>query len=361
VRRTTSTTAATLLLGGLLASGLPAAGASPAGDAKVHAAQLRTQVDALRKQAEIATEDYDESYDALGKAVTGHLSAERDLQAAQQAAGASDDQQTRRVRALYMAGGTSALYAKVLTSGSISEVAQRVHQVDVLLRGDQAAATAANRTVAARQDAEQRLQAAADASSKLQSAVAARADRVRDLLGRTDALLAAADQRVRDLAEQQRRAAQAAAAARAARVLAQAQVGTGTLPDVATSAIAGTALEFARQQLGKPYLWGATGPGSYDCSGLTRAAYAAAGRNLPRTSRQQWYSGPHVDLADLQPGDLMFWADDVSSPASIHHVALYAGDGLMLAAPHAGTVVKVQPVYLDGYIGAVRPGDAATA
>jgi cell wall-associated NlpC family hydrolase len=67
----------------------------------------------------------------------------------------------------------------------------------------------------------------------------------------------------------------------------------------------------------------------------------------------------HVDLGQLQPGDLLFWATDVNDPATIHHVALYAGNGLMVAAPHTGDVVRVQQVYLDGYIGAVRPGVTA--
>ena len=111
----------------------------------------------------------------------------------------------------------------------------------------------------------------------------------------------------------------------------------------------------ARQQLGKPYQWGATGPGSFDCSGLTGWSYEQAGVILPRTSREQWYAGPHPALGYLQPGDLLFWATNPTDPATIHHVALYAGADQMIAAPHTGAVVTVQPVYLDGYIGAVRP------
>ncbi|MCU1595281.1 MAG: hypothetical protein JWO12_2673, partial [Frankiales bacterium] len=144
--------------------------------------------------------------------------------------------------------------------------------------------------------------------------------------------------------------------ARAAAALARANLLSGTLPPVDASPVAAAALGFAQGQLGKPYVWGATGPGAFDCSGLTGAAYAAAGLTLPRTSREQWFAGPQVALADLQPGDLLFWATDTTNPATIHHVALYAGNGLMVAAPHTGDVVKVQPVYLDGYIGAVRPG-----
>src|SRR5262249_59237435 len=123
-------------------------------------------------------------------------------------------------------------------------------------------------------------------------------------------------------------------------------------PDAATAA---RAIAAARAQLGKPYQWGATGPETFDCSGLTGWAYAHAGVQLPRTSREQWYAGPHPGLGYLQPGDLLFWATDPANPATIHHVAIYLGDDQMLAAPHTGTVVQIQPVYLTGYIGAVRP------
>jgi cell wall-associated NlpC family hydrolase len=197
-------------------------------------------------------------------------------------------------------------------------------------------------------------------ANRLQKQVAQQAGRVNALLGQTQALLDAADSRVLQIAEQQRQAAAAAAAAQAAAALSAAQVDLGSLPAVAASPLAKAALAFAQSQLGKPYLWGATGPASFDCSGLTGAAYAAAGLTLPRTSRQQWFAGPHVALGQLEPGDLLFWASDLSDPSTIHHVALYAGNGLMVAAPHTGDVVRVQPVYLDGYIGAVRPG-ATTA
>ena len=128
------------------------------------------------------------------------------------------------------------------------------------------------------------------------------------------------------------------------------------LPTVAQQA---AVVRFALAQLGKPYLWGATGTASFDCSGLTGWAFRQAGVNLPRTSRQQWFAGPHVGLADLAPGDLLFWADDVARPGSIHHVALYVGGGRMIAAPRAGTLVREQAVYASGYIGAVRPGVAS--
>jgi cell wall-associated NlpC family hydrolase len=358
--RSTSRSAAALLLGALLASGLPSADATPVSDAKQQAEALRTQVNALQIQAETATEDYDAAYAKLGQSVSAHVTAQRNLDAARQASGASADLVGRRLRALYMAGGTVGLYAHVLTSGNITEVTQRLDQVKVVLEGDQRATTAASTAVELRAGAEQRLASAAEESTRLQLAVAARADRVRALLDQTDALLAAADQKVRDLAAAQQRAAEAAAAARAAAALAQAHVLGATLPAVDASPLAAAVLAFAQSQIGKPYVWGATGPSSFDCSGLTGAAYSAAGLSLPRTSREQWFAGPHVDLADLQPGDLLFWASDPHNPGSIHHVALYAGKGLMVAAPHTGDVVKIQPMYLDGYVGAVRPGGFLT-
>jgi cell wall-associated NlpC family hydrolase len=357
--RTPRRTVAALLLGGLLGVCAPltvgAAHADPLGDARAKAARLRTQVDALRTQAEIATEAYDEAYAKLGAAVTAHLTAERDLELARTASGTTDDVAARRVRALYMSGGTAALYAHVLDSASISEVANRVTQVQVVLSADDRASKAAAHAVSSRHDAERRLAAAAAASTALQKEVSARSDAVATLLARTDALLASADQQVLALAEQQRREAAQRSAQQAAAALAAARALLGNIPEAAPTAQAAAALEFAQSQVGKPYVWGATGPDAYDCSGLTGAAYAAAGVPLPRTSREQWYVGQHVELGALQPGDLLCWAYDAADPATIHHVAIYAGAGLMVAAPHSGDVVKVQPVYLDGYVGAVRP------
>jgi cell wall-associated NlpC family hydrolase len=114
-------------------------------------------------------------------------------------------------------------------------------------------------------------------------------------------------------------------------------------------------IAFAVGELGSPYRWGAEGPDAYDCSGFTQAAYRAGGVDLPRTSRQQYLASPHVRAGDLQLGDLLFWAHDTADPASIHHVAIYLGDGRMVDAPHTGAYVQIRPVYWTGYIGATRP------
>jgi NlpC/P60 family len=117
------------------------------------------------------------------------------------------------------------------------------------------------------------------------------------------------------------------------------------------------AVDFAYAQLGRPYSWGATGQeGFYDCSGLMLAAYRSAGIELPRTSREQWFAGARIlDTADLQPGDLVFYATNLSDPSTIHHVGIYVGAGNMIDAPHRNAFVRVEPFVRGDYIGAVRP------
>ncbi|CAL9544909.1 hypothetical protein SUDANB108_04345 [Streptomyces sp. enrichment culture] len=102
------------------------------------------------------------------------------------------------------------------------------------------------------------------------------------------------------------------------------------------------ALAFARAQIGKPYVWGAVGPGSYDCSGLTQAAWKAAGVTLPRTTYDQVDAGTTVPLADARPGDLVFFYDDIT------HVGLYIGNGMMIHAPKPGAYVREESIYYDG-------------
>ncbi|GAA2397722.1 NlpC/P60 family protein [Streptomyces coeruleofuscus] len=102
------------------------------------------------------------------------------------------------------------------------------------------------------------------------------------------------------------------------------------------------ALAFARAQIGKPYVWGAVGPGSYDCSGLTQAAWKAAGVTLPRTTWDQVNAGTTVSLTNAQPGDLVFFYDDLS------HVGIYIGNGMMIHAPKPGTYVREESIYYDG-------------
>jgi peptidoglycan DL-endopeptidase CwlO len=122
---------------------------------------------------------------------------------------------------------------------------------------------------------------------------------------------------------------------------------------------AAQAISFAHSQEGKPYVWGATGPGSYDCSGLTLRAYQAAGINLPRTSREQYNAGALLPVRQAQPGDLIFYAYDTSDPATIHHVAIYLGNNKIVEAQQTGVPVHTRDFNFDEseLVGqAVRPG-----
>lgn len=118
----------------------------------------------------------------------------------------------------------------------------------------------------------------------------------------------------------------------------------------ASSAAAQKAVKFALAQVGKPYVFGAAGPGSYDCSGLTMASYAAAGISLPHSAAQQYNYGTHVSFDQLQPGDLLFFYRPIG------HVTIYIGDGMMVSAPQPGQSVEVIPATVFGsdYTGATR-------
>ncbi|MFE7468803.1 NlpC/P60 family protein [Streptomyces sp. NPDC057499] len=125
--------------------------------------------------------------------------------------------------------------------------------------------------------------------------------------------------------------------------------GTGTDGGTSTGTKAEQVLAFARAQIGKPYVWGATGPASYDCSGLTQAAWKAAGVDIPRTTWDQVEIGTRVATADLRPGDLVFFYDDIS------HVGIYKGDGMMIHAPKPGANVREESIYYMPIYGSVRP------
>ncbi len=123
--------------------------------------------------------------------------------------------------------------------------------------------------------------------------------------------------------------------------------------------VAASAIAFAMHEVGKPYVWGATGPNSYDCSGLMLRAFQAGGVTLPRVSWLQYQAGGHLPVRQAQAGDLLFYATDPSDPATIHHVMLYMGNDRMVEAPYSGQPVRVQPVswnYRELVPLATRPG-----
>jgi cell wall-associated NlpC family hydrolase len=130
---------------------------------------------------------------------------------------------------------------------------------------------------------------------------------------------------------------------------------TGKYPNFhipTANTIGAEALQFALSKQGDPYVWGAAGPSTFDCSGLVLWAYAQVGISLPHFTGDQWNMGVHVSRADLQPGDLVFFYPDIG------HVGLYVGNyhgvAMMVDAPNFGETVQVEPVMWNVYVGAVR-------
>ncbi|GAA2600063.1 C40 family peptidase [Streptomyces axinellae] len=117
----------------------------------------------------------------------------------------------------------------------------------------------------------------------------------------------------------------------------------------ASSGRAADAVSAAKSALGKPYAWGATGPGAFDCSGLTQWAYRQAGTSIPRTSQAQRSAGKQVPLSQARPGDLVVYRDDAS------HVGMYVGGGQVVHAPHPGAAVRYDPVGMMPVSSVTRP------
>lgn len=339
------------------------------------AAALRQQLDRMTVEQGLAVERYDAAQEALLQATTGEISASTAVLDAQRAVQDSEDLAAQRVRALYLSGGALGLTGTILQSSSLDDVLVRWHAVETIISTDvdrtaERQAAAARQQQAALSAGRQRARAVALqlAADQAAAAVTATISRQRELIARTDA-------RVIELVDAERRAAEAQALAQAAETARRlglggvvGGVGQGlegpssgrtSLPGVpAPNAVAAAAVAAAFTRLGMPYVWGATGPSSFDCSGLTQWAYAQAGVHLPRTSREQFDQLPKVALDQLAPGDLVFYATDAADPGTIHHVGIYLGDGLSLYAPQTGSVVKIGAVGYGLIIGATRPSAA---
>ncbi|MBC7638588.1 MAG: C40 family peptidase [Rhodoferax sp.] len=361
----------------LVASPMAPAQADPSlTQVQARATALRHRLDALAVRQGLAVEQYDAADDALAQASTAEVLATTALTDARRVARSQGQAGTRRVRALYMSGGPLGLTATVLDSTSLTDALSRWQAVTSIVRGDVADGAALDADVST-------ATALAQQVARSRATTAARrvaADRavatVQASLAEQSSLLPAPDADVVSAAEQQRHDEEAVALAQAVHSADRLGIPTTTgsrdaggtsrtggavdtgaeLPDVpAPSAAAGVAIAAARTRLGLPYVWGATGPDSFDCSGLTGWAYRQAGISLPRTASQQYIALPHVPLDQLAPGDLVFYATDVNNPATIHHVGMYVGAGLSLYAPQTGSVVKIGPVDYGRIIGAVRP------
>lgn len=355
-------TAAALATVTLLGESASAAPARPAKPAQPSIAEVKAKVDGLLHQAEVATEHYNGT-----KEQTDKQNATVNKLLAQAAKKTQALNESRRVlgqyaAAQYRSGGDDST-SRYLLAPDAQALLDQAHVSDVMARRQKAAVESYRVQQAAA--TQQRIEAAKSlatltaqqarlrtARKTVQDKLSSAQRLLNSLTAQEKARLAAlraeqeAQARVRAAAIAAREKAAADAAAKAAKA-----AGTTTPPlsPGTTSSQAAQAIAFARDQLGKPYVWGATGPASFDCSGLTQAAWRAAGIDLPRTTYDQVDAGTRVSEADLRPGDLIFFFSDVS------HVGLYIGGGKMIHAPHTGTVVKIAPITEMPFYGAVRP------
>jgi cell wall-associated NlpC family hydrolase len=335
----------------------------------------------LQVQAEVLTERYDEVEVDEQRAAAAYRVTQARLKYAQRARDASQLRLADLAAEEFESGGgfdpmTSMLGNADGPQGYLNEVG--LGQVLAQYGTDTLAESQANAVVAKvfRNQAhdllvaeQADLRAARDLKLAIEAAVARQQDFVRADQAKRNKLareLATAQARAAALQAARRAALAAEAAAAAARAAAAAGApeGPSQVPSWAwgsgASATQGDiAANWALTQLGKPYQWGGAGPDSYDCSGLTMDAWARAGVQLAHWTGYQWLSGPHVPLDDLQRGDLLFYATNNSDPATIHHVGIYIGDGMMVDAPYTGAFVRIDSIYQPGIpIGAVDPAAA---
>ncbi|MFD7997083.1 C40 family peptidase [Streptomyces mexicanus] len=333
--------ALTLLCALTMATQMPAARAAP-DPRPATLDDVRRQLADLYHQSEVATE----KYNAAGEKATAQQKRVTELNSRVKAA----EQKEARLKSLlgaaaqaqYRGGGLPAEVQFALASDPEhaldgAALAQQVQQ------GAKQTLTALQ---AAREDLRTRTE---EATAELRDLKASRRTmaRNRDTIEARITTARALESRLQK--EQLRRLAELE---RREQAEAQAKwVGTGVLDEVGTKASeAGRkAIEYATEQLGKPYVWGAEGPDSFDCSGLTSQAWLHAGVAIPRTSEEQWARLKHVPVSRMRPGDLIIYFSDAS------HVAIYIGDGKIIQAPRPGRWVYVSPAGSMEILGVVRP------
>ncbi|MFD8616615.1 NlpC/P60 family protein [Streptomyces sp. NPDC059513] len=341
-------TAATLALAGAAtATSATGAGAAPAEPAPT-AAQVRAKVDRLYHDAEVATEKYNgakEKEAAATKAVDT---------LADEAARRTDRLNTARhtlgsmATAQYRTGALDPAVQLALSSDPDSYLERAAH---LDRAGDRQASLLSSirrqlsgiARVKARAD--QETEALAARRAELQEhriAIRTKLADARSLLATLTAAERAAYERSADAAHG------GGPAAPAARSATHADRSAPRAPVAAPNSRAARAVSFAHGAIGKPYVWGATGPNAFDCSGLTQAAWQAAGVSLPRTTYTQINAGQRVSRSELAPGDLVFFYSGIS------HVGLYIGGGQMIHAPRPGAPVRIAPIDQMPFAGATR-------
>ncbi|MFE4990049.1 NlpC/P60 family protein [Streptomyces mirabilis] len=345
------------------------ANAAPSADPKPSIEEVEKKVDDLYHQAEAATEKYNATREKTAQQRKRVDSLLDDVARRTEKLNTAREELGSFAAAQYRTGASAPDTATLLLADNPQDYFDQTQLMDRLTSRQKVAVddyiTEQAATTKKRAEASQSLQTLTTTQSALKTSkadvqrkLAAARDLLSKLTAEEKARLAAiekkkqeaADRKAAELAQQQ-----AAAEKKAQEAAAQQQTTSGTTGTSGTSGTSGSsttdssytakadkALAFARTQVGKPYVWGATGPGSYDCSGLTQAAWKAAGVDLPRTTWDQVNVGTTVPLADIKPGDLVFFYDDIS------HVGLYVGNGMMIHAPKPGAYVREESIFYGG-------------
>ncbi|MFJ8564496.1 NlpC/P60 family protein [Streptomyces sp. NPDC093514] len=327
----------------LLAGPVPRAGAEPGLPEGESVGVLLTRLQGLYQKAEEAAEAYNATDVALKAGQAEERLRTADLGRARTALESERALAGRLAREQYQGGRGLSPYARMLLAGNpqaaldqrrlaAREGSRRAAVLARLARGERQADALAARARKALDDR----QSLAARQKLQQEEVAAQLKEVERVLSALtpDQLARLGAKEAEDTAAAQRNL-----------------VDSGRLPTRTgkPTAAGGAALRYAAAQIGKPYVWGAEGPGSFDCSGLTSQAWAHAGRAIPRTSQEQWARLPKVPLESLRPGDLVVYFPKAT------HVGLYVGDGKVIQAPRPGARVKVSPIAANPLLGAVRP------
>jgi cell wall-associated NlpC family hydrolase len=332
--------------GGVVLAPLPAAAAPEQATTSQQAAAL---VAARAHDLEVLTEKFNDAREAVTAKQAEAATAAAQVATAEAAVTVARQQVREVARSAYTGDRLSTLQA-MLSSSSADEMLDRVGTLGTIADHDNellgAAQQATERAAAAKVAADK---AAADAQALVDQVVAQQDDlnkQIADYQAQYDRLNAAEQEASRAQVERAH-AAEAAAGSSSPSDPVNAVV-TSSVPVVAGSGAGAAAVNRAMAQLGKPYIWAAAGPGSFDCSGLVQFAYAAAGVGLPHSSGAQARMGRAVSRDQLQPGDIIAFFSPVS------HVGIYVGNGLMVHAPTSGDVVKIASIDAMGRITAMR-------
>ncbi|MEV7589208.1 NlpC/P60 family protein [Streptomyces sp. NPDC089922] len=330
-------TAATIALAGA-ATATALEGTSQA-DPRPTTGQITAEVDRLYEEAEAATERYNGAKDRADE-------AEREL------AGLREETARRTEQLNTARGALGTLAASQYRSGSLGTAVQLALADDPQEYLAQASfiSRAGERNAAGITTVRRKLDevgALRERASGRLADLSARRDELAGHKAEIEGKLAAAKQLLAKLTAEERAAYEAQAPGNASP--ATAAPAAAPPPAPADGSRAARAVAFAYGAIGKPYVWGATGPGSYDCSGLTQAAWRSAGVTLPRTTYTQINAGRRVSRDQLAPGDLVFFYSGVT------HVGLYVGNGQMIHAPRPGSTVRLAPIDSMPWAGASRP------